>query len=360
MITGLKVLFLALLALTVLGVRTQRKSLTKAKQTAPGEAEATLTVKLKSEELTNLDNSVNELKNADAQFSQEVTDLKNDDITQLTKLDEMQNQVEQLKGIVEQLQNDFLMTKQTLQDVKVQSDFEINTLKESLQKSENELSEFKTKTTEDISGLTSDLSTTSNDLANFKQETSDNNNNVQQSLHDTREDLENTKQNLDFNVNKLTQSIQETDYQVNDLKTSTNQQISDLNSQMVNVQTDLSNYKTSNDNEISALKSDIENLKSKTALRILGTGSSRNWQVYGDQGIYTYVDFTNLHLTSVPQVFTSIRGLTSHWTVMGTTSIYDLSSHGFSVYIFNKDAVPDLVKFANDNDWVLEYILVGN
>lgn len=63
------------------------------------------------------------------------------------------------------------------------------------------------------------------------------------------------------------------------------------------------------------------------------TPGTTNWQQYSTTGIYVDVNTTACGLSVVPEYFTSLGGMTSHWMTTGATSIYAPTATGFRIYI---------------------------
>lgn len=59
----------------------------------------------------------------------------------------------------------------------------------------------------------------------------------------------------------------------------------------------------------------------------------------GSFGIMVYVNTTSCHFNQVPTYFTSLSGLSQHWTTLGITSIYGGTSTGFTVFL-----APDIAR----------------
>ncbi|WP_305849505.1 zinc-dependent metalloprotease [Pyxidicoccus parkwayensis] len=58
------------------------------------------------------------------------------------------------------------------------------------------------------------------------------------------------------------------------------------------------------------------------------------WQQYGVDGIYLDVSTAACGRTSTPLYFTSLGGVTNHWTAQGATSIYLPTATGFRVHVY--------------------------
>lgn len=86
-----------------------------------------------------------------------------------------------------------------------------------------------------------------------------------------------------------------------------------------------------------------------------GTGSSStNWIQYGSNGIYTNVDTSACDYDDAPLVFTSLGGDTAHYDTRGVTSIYNVTSTGFRVYLYQSGITADE---AEDKRWHVNYRL---
>jgi hypothetical protein len=69
------------------------------------------------------------------------------------------------------------------------------------------------------------------------------------------------------------------------------------------------------------------------------------------------VDLKGYKFTQPPMVFTSLTGISEHFTVTGVTSIYDLTKDGFRVYMKHSTRNLNLSK-ASEYQYVLNYIIV--
>jgi hypothetical protein len=86
------------------------------------------------------------------------------------------------------------------------------------------------------------------------------------------------------------------------------------------------------------------------------TPGATNWIRYSDNGIYLDIDVSAAGFTETPKYFTSIGGRSNHWTTQGATSIYNASPNGFRVYVYKGGVTP---KYANDRDWHINWLAVG-
>ena len=85
-----------------------------------------------------------------------------------------------------------------------------------------------------------------------------------------------------------------------------------------------------------------------------GITSTNDWKTYSADGLYVDIDFSDLNLKEVPYVSTNIMGSTSHWTVSGATSIYNIDTRSFRIYIYQKGVT---LSFAQSSGWKIQYIL---
>ncbi|MEU0571349.1 hypothetical protein ABZ297_38960 [Nonomuraea sp. NPDC005983] len=71
--------------------------------------------------------------------------------------------------------------------------------------------------------------------------------------------------------------------------------------------------------------------------QIIGSGATMpgvGWVSYGaNTGIYLDVDTTSAHFTSTPAYVTTIGGAGAHWTLTGTSAIYNATPTGFRIYV---------------------------
>ena len=66
-------------------------------------------------------------------------------------------------------------------------------------------------------------------------------------------------------------------------------------------------------------------------------GYASNWVNYDNscigRGIYIDVDFSEENFKTVPMIFPTLTGTSGHWATTGVTSIYNLSTKGFRIYL---------------------------
>jgi len=87
------------------------------------------------------------------------------------------------------------------------------------------------------------------------------------------------------------------------------------------------------------------------------TGRYRsNWQQYGSNGIYIKVSTGHCGFVTVPTVTTSIEGKSWHWRATGTSSVYDVTTAGFTLYLYKGGLRTAKAKRGN---WNVEWIAVG-
>ena len=82
-------------------------------------------------------------------------------------------------------------------------------------------------------------------------------------------------------------------------------------------------------------------------------GTSNNWVDYNPDGIYVQVTFpAGVNFTTPPYVHTFLACTAYCWQSKGVTSIYNLTTTGFRVYLHYKDITPAQ---ANTWNWKLHF-----
>jgi hypothetical protein len=93
-------------------------------------------------------------------------------------------------------------------------------------------------------------------------------------------------------------------------------------------------------------------------LRIaVGRTPSTQWVQYNPSGIYVDVDISAAGFAQPPYVFTSIGGVSSHWLVRGSSSVYDVTSTRFRVYINFDSAITPAQ--AASWAWHINWLAIG-
>ncbi len=88
----------------------------------------------------------------------------------------------------------------------------------------------------------------------------------------------------------------------------------------------------------------------------VGASIHEAWIAYGSSGsMYQDISISSCGFTDTPEIFTSLSGLSSHWTVTGVTSIYSETKSSFRIYI-NSDSG---TTFAQSYDWSLNWVAFG-
>ena len=78
------------------------------------------------------------------------------------------------------------------------------------------------------------------------------------------------------------------------------------------------------------LREEIEHLKNRQPI----FGSCNNWEAYPEGGgAVVHVNYSHLHLSKTPEIFTSLHGNCHIWITTGATSIYLATKDGFTVYV---------------------------
>ena len=90
----------------------------------------------------------------------------------------------------------------------------------------------------------------------------------------------------------------------------------------------------------------------------LNATSPKDWKTYNAYGLYVDIDFSDLNLKEMPYVSTNIIGKASHWTVTGATSIYNIDTRSFRIYIYNSGGIT--TNLALKNELKIQYILYYN
>jgi hypothetical protein len=85
------------------------------------------------------------------------------------------------------------------------------------------------------------------------------------------------------------------------------------------------------------------------------------WQQYPNGGgVFVDVDTSSAGFTSTPVYITSIGGSGYHWAVTGASAIYYPTARGFRVYIRFPDGSALTPEFANQYNWHINWVGVGN
>lgn len=86
-------------------------------------------------------------------------------------------------------------------------------------------------------------------------------------------------------------------------------------------------------------------------------GSASNWKQDRDGiGLYIDVDTSKAKFKKTPRYFTSLHGIGNHYALIGTESIYNPTKKGFRVYIKYFNGIKITVKYAKEQQWVLNWI----
>jgi len=86
-----------------------------------------------------------------------------------------------------------------------------------------------------------------------------------------------------------------------------------------------------------------------------GTG----WVQYSPDGLYIDVSIAACGFSAAPQLFTSLVGSSSHWSVTGVTSIYSKTATGFRIYVRVAGGSITVAQ-ANTWNWHISWFAVGN
>jgi len=83
--------------------------------------------------------------------------------------------------------------------------------------------------------------------------------------------------------------------------------------------------------------------------------TTTDWVDYSSAGIYYDVDISDCGFKTVPTVTTAVEGSSSHWTSLGTSSIYNTSPSSFRIYLSH----PSAQSKAEAYKWNVEWIAAG-
>ena len=90
----------------------------------------------------------------------------------------------------------------------------------------------------------------------------------------------------------------------------------------------------------------------------VGHSKHTDWLQYSTgTNIYQSVSIADCGFTQTPEIFTSLSGRSSHWTVTGVTSIYSESKDGFRIYIHHDTS--DAGALAASHDWSINWVAFG-
>jgi len=96
----------------------------------------------------------------------------------------------------------------------------------------------------------------------------------------------------------------------------------------------------------------------ETCMKVCAGSTGRtttDWTYYSSTGIYEDVDIGDCGFTTIPTVTTSIEGSGNHWTATGTSSIYDVTTSSFRIYLSHASQTGN----AEQKKWNVEWIAVG-
>jgi hypothetical protein len=84
------------------------------------------------------------------------------------------------------------------------------------------------------------------------------------------------------------------------------------------------------------------------------------WKAYEDgfEGIFVEINTSDKGFTKTPNYVVSISGDTNHWTLLGTSSVYDPTPKGFRVYLCSGKNKPVTPALANQRNWRVTWIAV--
>ena len=109
------------------------------------------------------------------------------------------------------------------------------------------------------------------------------------------------------------------------------------------------------------LSGEEENSANNCAKVCSGTTGRRvtDYQDYDDgDNVYVDVDMSGCAFVKIPNVVISVEGNSSHWTALGTSSVYIATPSSFRVYLANSEAGVEKEKLNtesfqwNNIDWV--------
>ena len=89
-----------------------------------------------------------------------------------------------------------------------------------------------------------------------------------------------------------------------------------------------------------------------------------DWQQFGDpgagdSGIFVDVDTSSGNFSTTPIYLASLGGSNNHWTVTGTSSIYNATPYGFSIYLRWSDhssMTPNDPTSGNQQRWHINWL----
>ena len=74
--------------------------------------------------------------------------------------------------------------------------------------------------------------------------------------------------------------------------------------------------------------------------------------------MFVDVDMTKCGFAKIPNVVTSVEGSSSHWKILGTSSVYDTTTTGFRVYL-SSDHFNLKESQLDDKLWNIDWVAVG-
>jgi len=111
------------------------------------------------------------------------------------------------------------------------------------------------------------------------------------------------------------------------------------------------------DKEVKVINGEEKDGYGKCARVCAGTTgrSTTNWINYSSDGLRYDVDIKHCGFTKTPTITTSLEGTSNHWTASGTSSIYNASPSGFTMYLRHTAR-----SGAKSRKWNVEWIAVGS
>jgi len=64
----------------------------------------------------------------------------------------------------------------------------------------------------------------------------------------------------------------------------------------------------------------------------------------------------SIGFSKTPVYFTSLAGLSSHWNIVGATSVYLATPKGFRVYVRWADEKPLTIVKASQSGWYIQWV----
>jgi len=195
---------------------------------------------------------------------------------------------------------------------------------------------------------------------------------LQSSFKKTKKDLG----NVETEIKNLKASDTEINVKVNKVNKQVAVGVAELRSlskvtkmDIRNIRTEIKNLKASNfkinakvdkmlKKEVAVVTGEEKGGNQKCAKVCAGTTGRKtsSWKNYPSQGIYMNVDIRRCGFVKVPTITTSLEGSSSHWTALGTSSVYSAQANRFSIFVYQRGL---RTSSAKKFKWNVEWIAVG-